>query len=50
MGLYVSLYMHLLGFEMGTMLANFHMGGIMLLLIKSSFKREESESKWDNLL
>ena len=33
MGVYeVSLYMSLLCFGMGTMLANFHMGGIMLLL------------------
>ena len=33
MGLYeVSLSMSLLGFVMGTMLANFHMCGIMLLL------------------
>ena len=32
------LYPSLLGFGMGNMLANFHMCGIMLLLIKSSFK------------
>ena len=33
MGLYeVPLYMYLLGFGMGTMLTNFHMSGIMLLL------------------
>ena len=33
MGLYeVHLYMALLGFEMGTMLVNFHMCGIMLVL------------------
>ena len=33
MGLYeVPLSMSLLGFGMGTMLANFHMGGIMLVL------------------
>ena len=33
MGLYeVSLSVSLLGFEMGTMLANFHMRGIVLLL------------------
>ena len=33
MGLYeVPLSMSLLGFEIGTMLANFHMCGIMLLL------------------
>ena len=33
MGLYeVPLSMSLLGFEMGTMLANFHMYGIMLVL------------------
>ena len=33
MGLYeVPLYMSLLGFGMGTMLANFHMCGIMLVL------------------
>ena len=33
MGLYeLPLYMSLLGFGMGTMLANFHMCGIMLLL------------------
>ena len=33
MGLYeVPLSVSLLGFWMGTMLANFHMGGIMLLL------------------
>ena len=33
MGLYeVSLSMSLLGFEIGTMLANFHMSGIMLVL------------------
>ena len=33
MGLYeVSLSMSLLGFGMGTMLANFHMCGIMLVL------------------
>ena len=33
MGLYgVSLFMSLLGFGMGTMLANFHMCGIMLVL------------------
>ena len=33
MGLYkVSLSMTLLGFGMGTMLANFHMCGIMLLI------------------
>ena len=34
MALYeVSLFMSLLGFGMGTMLANFHMRGIMLVLI-----------------
>ena len=34
MGLYeVPLYMSLLGFGMGTMLANFHVCGIMLVLI-----------------
>ena len=40
MGLYeVPLSMPLLGFGMGTMLANFHMCGIMLLLsVKSSFQ------------
>ena len=33
MGLYVvPLSMSLLGFGMGTMLANFHMGGIILML------------------
>ena len=33
MGLYeVPLFMSLLGFGMGTMLANFHMFGIMLVL------------------
>ena len=32
-GLYdMPLYMHLLGFEMGTMLVNFHMCGSMLVL------------------
>ena len=47
MGLYeVPLSMSLLGFGMGTMLANFHMCGIMLVF-KSSFQhvREECESK-----
>ena len=47
MGIYdVPLSMSLLGFGMRTMLANFHMSGIMLLL-KSRFKhaREECESK-----
>ena len=47
MGLYeVLLSMPLLGFGMGTMLANFHMCGIMLVIVKSRFKlaREECES------
>ena len=47
MGLYeVSLSMSLLGFGMGTMLANFHMCGIMLVL-RTVFHhaREECESK-----
>ena len=47
MGLYeVPLSMSLLGFGMRTMLANFHMCGIMLVL-RSSFQhaREECESK-----
>ena len=36
MGLYeVPLSMSLLGFEMGTMLANFHLCGIMLLLLRA---------------
>ena len=41
----VPLSMSLLGFGMGTMLANFYMCGIML--VKSSFQhdREEYESK-----
>ena len=44
MGLYVPLSMSLLGFGMGTMLANFHM---YYVVIKSGFKhaREECESK-----
>ena len=43
----VPLSMSLLGFGMGTMLANFHMCGIMLVLTACSFQhaREECESK-----
>ena len=47
MGLYeVPLSVSLLGFGIGTMLANFHVWGIMFF-VKSSFKytREECESK-----
>ena len=47
MGLYeVPLSMSLLGFGIGTMLANFHMCGIMLVF-KSCFQhaREENKSK-----
>ena len=47
MGLYeVPLSVSLLGFGIGTMLANFHVCGIMFLL-RASFKhtREECESK-----
>ena len=47
MGLYeVPLSMYLLGFGMGTMLANFHICGIMLVL-RAVFQhaREECESK-----
>ena len=47
MGLYeVPLSISLLCFGMGTMLANFHMCGI-IVVVKSSFKhaREECESK-----
>ena len=48
MGLYeVPLSMSLLGFGMGTLLANIHMCGIMLVLIKRSSQpaREECTSK-----
>ena len=46
MGLYeVPLSMSLLGFGMGTMLANFHMCGIMLVLRVVQHAREECESK-----
>ena len=43
----VPLYMSLLGFGMGTMLAKFHMCG-NYVAVKSSFQhaREECESKW----
>ena len=44
MGLYeVHLSMSLLGFEMGNMLANFHMCGIMLVLraVFNNYARKE---------
>ena len=46
MGLYeVPLSMSLLGFGMGTRLANFHMCCIMLVLRAVQHAREECESK-----
>ena len=50
MGLYeVPLSMSLLGFGMGTMLANFHMCGIMLV-VSFQHAREECESKRHDLV
>ena len=46
MGLYEApLSMSLLGFGIGTMLANFHMCGMMLVLRAVQHAREDCESK-----